>query len=149
MRGGELKMKKVLFVLIALCFVSSLAFAEDVAKPIAVTDTNPVVVTTPTAVTTPEATVLKGDVIDNMCAGMNKDNLADFVKTHTKECALKPACIDSGYSIFADGKLYKFDKDSNVKVAEFLKVTDSKLQVTVTAKQVGDELNLVSIENQK
>ena len=143
-------MKKILFVLIVLCFVSSLAFAEDVAKPVAATDTNPIVATTPTATTTttPEATVLKGDVIDNMCAGMNKDNLADFVKTHTKECALKPACIDSGYSIFADGKLYKFDKDSNAKVGEFLKVADSKLQVTVTAKQVGDELSLVSIENQ-
>lgn len=141
-------MKKVLFVLIVLCFVSSLAFAEDVATPVAATDTNPIVATTPTAATTPEATVLKGDVIDNMCAGMNKDNLADFVKTHTKECALKPACIDSGYSIFADGKLYKFDKDSNAKVAEFLKKADSKLQVTITAKQVGDELSLVSIENQ-
>jgi hypothetical protein len=129
-------MKKVLFVLLALCFVSSLAFAQDMAK------------VATTTVTTPEAMVIKGDVIDNMCAGANKDNLAEFVKTHTKECTLKPGCMDSGYSIFADGKLYAFDKESSAKVAEFLKKADSKLQVTVTAKQVGDELNLVSIENQ-
>ena len=116
-------MKKILFVLIALCFVSSLAFAEDM--------------------------VLKGDVIDNMCAGANQATLAEFVKTHTKGCALMPSCIDSGYSIFANGKLYKFDKDSNAKVVEFLKKADSKLQVAVTAKQVGDELSLLSIENQK
>ena len=116
-------MKKILFVLIALCFVSSLAFAEDM--------------------------ILKGDVIDNMCAGADKAALAESVKTHTKECALMPSCMESGYSIFADGKLYKFDKDSNVKVVEFLKKADSKLQVTVTTKQVGDELSLVSIENQK
>lgn len=114
-------MKKVLFVLIVLCFVSSLAFAEDAAAPAATTASEATAVTTATtatAATTPEVLTLKGDVIDN------------------------------GYSIFADGKLYRFDKDSNAKVAEFLKVADSKLQVTVTAKQVGDELNLVSIENQ-
>jgi hypothetical protein len=92
---------------------------------------------------------LRGYVIDNMCAGANKDNLAEFVKTHTKECTLKPGCMASGYSIFADGRLYAFDKDSSAKVAEFLKQADSKLQVTITAKQVGDELSLVSIDNQK
>lgn len=156
-------MKKILFVLIALCFVNSLAFAEDAATTAAPTDTaavaaspvataevavSPEVSATPAAEVAPAELTLKGDVIDNMCAGMNKDNLALFVKTHSKECTLKPACMESGYSIFSDGKLYRFDKESNAKVAEFLKTADSKLQVAVTAKQVGDELNLVSIENQ-
>jgi len=137
-------MKKILFALMALCFVSSLAFAQDMDKPV---DTTTAVTA---AATIPETTVvLKGDIIDNMCAGTNKANLAEFVKTHTKECALMPNCQASGYSIFADGKLYAFDKDSNAKVAEFLKNADSKLQVTVTAKQVGDELNLISIKNQE
>ena len=154
-------MKKVLFVLMALCFVSSLAFAADTASNVVADQVTPVATTVTTttpaattmakdvAVTTPEVMTLKGDVIDNICAGANKANLAEFVKTHTKECTLKPGCIDSGYSIFADGKLYAFDKDSNVKVGEFLKKADSKLQVSITAKQVGDELSLVSIENQK
>jgi len=154
-------MKKVLFVLMAFCFVSSLAFAaESIATTVATDPTITVATTTettttatapvatPSAVTIPEAIVLKGDVIDNLCAGTNKNTLAEFVKTHTKACALMPGCIDSGYSIFADGKLYAFDKDSSAKVAEFLKKADSKLQVTITAKQVGDELNLVSIKNQ-
>ncbi len=164
-------MKKVLFVLFVLCFVSSLAFAAESAATTATMDatttaativtTDPTTaaattVTTSTAIATPvvipvatsEAIVLKGDVIDKMCAGANKDKLAEFVKTHTKECALMPGCIESGYSIFAEGKLYAFDKDSGVKVAEFLKQADSKLQVVITAKQVGDELSLVSIENQ-
>ena len=146
-------MKKVLFGLMVLCFVSSLASAQDMSGSTAkTTDTTTVAtttVTTNTSVTTAETVVLKGDVIDNMCAGANKDTLAEFVKTNTKECTLKPACMGSGYSIFADGKLYAFDKDSNAKVVEFLKKADSKLQVTVTAKQVGDELSLVSIENQE
>ena len=138
-------MKKILFVLLALCFVSSLAFAADMAKPAATT--TPTTSSATTTVTKTEAMTLKGDIIDNMCAGANKDTLAEFVKTHTKECAI--SCMSSGYSIFANGKLYKFDKDSSAKVGEFLQKADSKLQVTVTAKQVGDELNLVSIENQK
>ena len=158
---------KALFVFMILCWVSSLAFAADSTVTTAITDTNTSVstevstaavaqvttpvaasVTTDAAVAMPETMVLNGDVIDNLCAGANKDKLAEFVKTHTKECTLKPGCIDSGYSIFANGKLYAFDKDSSTKVAEFLKNADSKLQVTVTAKQVGDELSLVSIENQ-
>lgn len=135
-------MKKIIFVLIALCFVSSFAFAEDIAQPVVATEAAPV----ETAAVEPM--VLKGDVVDNLCAVANKDTLAEYVKTETKECALKPECVDSGYSILADGKLYAFDKDSSAKVAEFLKNADSKLQVTVTAKQVGEELSLSSIENQ-
>jgi hypothetical protein len=135
MRGGELKIRKVLFVLFALCFVSSLAFAQEAAAPV--------------AAATPEAMVLKGYIIDNRCASANNaDTLGEFVKTHTKQCALTPVCVESGYSIYADGVLTAFDKDSSAKVAEFLKKADSKLQVTVTAKQVGDALSLVSIENQ-
>ena len=141
-------MKKVLFVLMALCFVSSLAFAQEATKPVAVTTAANTSIATAANTAAVEVMVLKGDVIDNNCADANKGTLAEFVKTHTKECALKPVCMNSGYSIFANGKLYKFDKDSSAKVAEFLKKADSKLQVTVTAKQVGDELNLVSIENQ-
>jgi len=124
----------------AICLVSSLAFAAGETSSAAVS--KPVEVAVKTV-------MLKGDIIDNMCAGAHKDVLADFVKTHTKQCAIAPGCIDSGYSIFADGKLYKFDKDSNAKIVEFLKKEDSKLQVVVAAKEVGGELSLVSIENQK
>ncbi|MDD5130976.1 MAG: hypothetical protein PHS66_08040 [Candidatus Omnitrophica bacterium] len=152
-----MKMKKILFVLMALCLASSLAFAaEEAATVAATTDTAAAVAPEVAAADMPAAAaaaseemMVKGDIIDNMCAGANKDKIAEFVKTHTKECALQPACIESGYSIFADGKLYAFDKVSSAKVAEFLKQADSKLQVAITAKQVGDELSLVSIENQK
>ena len=140
-------MKKILFMLIALCFVTSLALAQDTTQTAATTTATTTTTTTTVATPVVETMMLSGVIIDNTCAGANKDTLADFVKTHTKECALK--CIDSGYSIFANGKLSKFDKDSSVKVGEFLKNADSKLEVSVTAKQVGDELSLVSIENQK
>jgi hypothetical protein len=96
-----------------------------------------------------EVMTLKGTIIDNRCAGMNKDNLADFIKTHTKQCALMPDCVASGYSLFVDGKLHKFDQASNKKVEEFLKKDESKLEVVVKTEKVGEELKLVSIENQK
>ena len=133
-------MKKFVFIAILLCVATSLAFAAEQTVTTTTTTTVPVVAAA-------ETVTLTGDVIDNMCANANKDLLANFVKTHTKQCAL--SCIDSGYAIFADGKLTKFDKESNAKIAEFLKKEDSKLQVVVTAKKVGEELSLVSIENQK
>jgi len=128
-------MKKLLLLSMFICF-ASLAFAAEAP------------VMTPTTTTT-EIT-LTGTIIDNMCAAAQKpEALSDFVKTHTKECTLLPACVASGYSIFADGKLYKFDKDSNAKIEAFLKKEDSKLAVVVTAKNVNGELSLVTIENQK
>lgn len=132
-------MKKLLLIAILLCVATSLAFAEQTATT--------VTTTAPAATTTTETVALTGTVIDNSCAGANQADLANFVKTHTKQCAL--SCVASGYAIFADGKLYQFDKDSNAKVAEYLKKEDSKLQVVVTAKKAGEELSLVSIENQK
>ena len=91
----------------------------------------------------------KGEIVDNMCAAENKDNLAEFVKTHTKECALMSDCVASGYSIFADGKLHKFDQGSTKKIEEFLRKPARKLQADVKAERVGKELKLVSIENQE
>lgn len=125
-------MKKLFLGIITLCFTVSLAFAQETA---------------PTNIS--ETVTLKGYIIDNMCASAHKGNLADFVKNHTKECTLMPQCVASGYSIFADGKLYKFDQASNVTIEYFLKKKDSKVQVVVVAKKAGEELSLLSIENQK
>ena len=95
-----------------------------------------------------ENMTLKGTIIDVKCAEANKANLSNFIKTHPKECAMAPACAASGYAIYTNEKLLmKFDKASCAKVTEFLKKTDSTLNVTVVAKQVGCELNLASIEN--
>jgi len=96
-----------------------------------------------------EAMTYTGTIIDTACATAHKAGLAEFVKTHPKECALAEACMASGYNIYANGKLYKFDKASSDKVAEFLKKADSKLEVTVSAEEVNGELRLLSIENQK
>lgn len=124
-------MKKLFLVIIALCAVTSLSFAQGTMR-------------------TAETVTLQGVVIDNSCVSSQKpENLAGFVKTHTKECALKPASVASGYSIFSDGKLYKFNEASNTMVEQFLKKEENTLQVEVTASKAGEELILVSIKNQK
>ncbi len=118
-----------------LCLVTSVGFAADM---------------TLTATVRIDSMMLKGDIIDNLCAGSkNPAELGNFVKTHTKGCALMPACVKSGYSIFAEDKLYKFDAASNAEIAEFLRKPESKLQVVVMVKKNDGELSLVSIENQK
>ncbi|MCX5687345.1 MAG: hypothetical protein NTV71_01665 [Candidatus Omnitrophica bacterium] len=125
-------MKKIFCFAILACFVVSMAFAGE------------------TPAKFEKTLMLKGYIIDNKCASsQNKNQLSDFVKTHTKECALLPKCAASGYSIFSDGKLLKFDKASSAKVEIFLKRPDSKLQVMVTAELEGKELGLISIENQQ
>lgn len=139
-------MKKLGLMVLGLCFCSGLVFAQanvTAVKPVAAA---PVAA----APVKEEIVTLKGDIIDNACASAQKaDKLAEFVKTHTKACALMAPCVLSGYSIYADGKLSKFDKVSNAKIEDFLKKKESKLQVVVKAKKIGDMLSLESIENQK
>ncbi len=119
-------MRKIAILGLVLCFMLSLAFAQE------------------------KATItIKGVIIDNLCASSQKiEALPEFVKAHTKECALMPGCVASGYSIFFDSKLMRFDKKSNAKIKRFLSNPASKLQVVIEAKKVGDTLSLVSIENQ-
>ncbi len=120
-------MKKLALVVLALCFAASFVYAQEGAMADTVT--------------------LNGIIVDNMCAGAHSADIAEFVKTHPKSCALMPECEASGYSIFTDGALMSFDKDSSAKIAEFLKKEDSSLEVTVVAKKGDKELSLVSIAN--
>jgi hypothetical protein len=128
-------MKKLILLALAVCFVTSWAFAQEAVTTTTTTTTAPAITTV----------TLNGDIIDNMCANANKGKLAEFVKTHTKECVL--SCASSGYAIVSDGKLYLLDTPSSIKVEEFLKNPESKLQVEVTALQTGDKLSLISIKN--
>jgi hypothetical protein len=126
-REGVRGMKRILGLIVLLTFASSVALAQPVVK----------------------IETIKGTIIDNACAHAQKGkNLDEFVKTHTKQCTLMPQCIESGYSIYSNSKLTRFDKESNLKIVEFLKNPESKLHVEITAHKKGDMLSLVSIRNQ-
>ncbi len=94
--------------------------------------------------------VMEGYVIDSKCATANEADLGTFVTTHTKECALMPACAASGYNLYSGGQLWKFDKESSEKVHEFLMKPDSKTHVSVEMEHgKGNMIKLMSIENAK
>ena len=96
----------------------------------------------------PATMTMEGYIIDTRCATANQATLADFVKTHPKDCTMAPACSASGYNIYSNGKLYKFDKDSSDKVYDFLGKPDSTLSVKAEVEMgPGDTVKLVSIEN--
>lgn len=148
-------MKKAVFLLIGILFAATMAFAQGneapAMPPIPPIESGEVAVPeAPMAPPAPaeEVLTITGDIIDNMCADANKEKLEDFVKTHTKECATMPMCAASGYSIYSNGNLMKFNTESNLKIEEFLRKPESKLQVVIEAKKTGDILSLVSINNQ-
>lgn len=90
---------------------------------------------------------LQGVIVDNMCADGEKNNLANFIKVHDKACALQKECQASGYSLYLNGKIEKFDEKSNEVIKDFLGREESRLTVEVTVKRKGDRLSLIDIAN--
>jgi len=128
-------MKKTVFMLGMAVLLAGGVVAQQAEMPVASKD---------------ELVTMTGVVVDNMCAGSQRpEKLAEFVKSHSKECALAPACAASGSSIFARGQLWKFDEASSGRIEDFLKNAESKLQVVVDARKTGDILTLVAIRNQE
>lgn len=118
-------MNKLIVLVLSLCLVAGIAFAQ-----------------------TAGSVTLKGYIVDNKCAsGQDAAGMEEFVKNHPKSCALLPACVASGYAIYAEHMLQAFDTASNAKVEEFLKKEDSSMLVEVTANKNGDKLELISITN--
>lgn len=132
-------MKKMIGLTVLLGMFVSGAYAEDSMKKAA---------SAAPAQKAAQEMTYTGDIIDNRCAKLNKKGLSAFVPAHTKECALMPACIKSGYSIYTkEGELIGFTEKSNKLIEEFLRKPDSKLQVTIKAKKARKNLSLISIQN--
>ena len=92
---------------------------------------------------------LTGYMIDNSCAANHaKDKtFATWVKTHGTSCAMMEACEKSGYAVFADDKLYKFDDTGNSSAEALLKATKSKKGLHVKAEGTldGDTLKVTKL----
>ncbi len=91
-------------------------------------------------------TTLVGHLTDVKCGQTFKS--ADDAKNHTKSCALMPACAKSGYALFVDGKLIKFDAQGSKTAKKFLKSlkTERDIKVKVTGKLNGEQLIVSSIK---
>lgn len=123
-------MKRGLIVCAAVMLVAGLSWSVEAKK------------------TAPKETVMQGTLIDNQCVSAHQADLAEFVKTYTKECALLPECVKSGYSLIAaDGTVRRFTKKSNAGIVEYLNEENSRLNVEVTVTKAGRWLKLVSIKS--
>jgi len=92
---------------------------------------------------------LTGYLTDNACAASHvaDKTLATWVKTHGTSCAGMESCEKSGYAVFADDKLYKFDDNGNNSVADLLKNTKSKkgLHIKVEGTVDGDTIKVTKL----
>ena len=128
-------MKRTIAMALTIIFIASIAAFAAVEKPKATKDTRPTM-------------VLTGTIIDNTCANGHKADLKAFIKTHTKDCALLPSCIASGYSLYTDkGELIPFNKGSYGKIVSFLKEKNSKLRVKVEVVRDNKAIMIKSIKN--
>lgn len=91
---------------------------------------------------------ITGTIIDNRNAEKYHDKLDRFIPMYPKMEAVLPINAQTGYSVYSDGELYKFDEDSNKRIIEFLKKRENILKVVVRAKEKNGKLELLSIKNQ-
>ncbi len=92
---------------------------------------------------------LDGYMIDNACASSHatEATFGTWVETHKTSCASMAACEKSGYAVYANKKLYKFDDAGNTSAVELLKNTKSKqgLHVKVEGTIDGDTIKVTKI----
>jgi len=99
---------------------------------------------------TDDAITLDGAIVDCNTMATYNDKINSYLDTYTKQDALKPTAVESGYGIFLEDDFMKFDKPSDAKIVEFLKKPKSTLQVVVQVMvDENDILSLVSIENKQ
>ena len=92
---------------------------------------------------------LDGYLIDNACAATAtaEKPLGTWVKDHPPSCATMEDCEKSGYAVYADSKLYKFDAAGNTSAKELLKATKSKkgLRIKVEGTIDGDTIKVTKL----
>ena len=92
---------------------------------------------------------LDGYMIDNACASSHATDktFGTWVQTHGTSCATMENCEKSGYAVYADDKLYKFDDAGNTSAEELLKTTKSKkgLHVKVEGTVDGDMIKVTKL----
>jgi len=96
-----------------------------------------------------KSVTLTGYLIDNACAASHATDktFGTWIKTHPTSCAQMESCEKSGYAVFANNKLYKFDESGNTSAEELLKNTKSKkgLHVKVEGTVDGDMVKVTKL----
>lgn len=92
----------------------------------------------------------RGYIVDRQCADSVREDSdpRSFIQHHTKDCALMPNCRAKGYSLYADGKWFDFDKRGNQLAIQLLQRSKRKsgFYVDVTGSAQGKVLRVENIK---
>jgi len=95
------------------------------------------------------AAELEGLLMDKMCSAKVASEGVKAAKMHTRDCALMPNCVSSGFGVVtADGKFHPLDAKGNEKAEAALKASKKKddLRVKVTGEQEDAAFRVVSLK---
>ena len=93
---------------------------------------------------------VEGFVVDIACLRKYSAREAfDRASRHTRDCALMPHCIESGFGVVTDGgQLVPLDTAATMEVVDVLRRTDasSGIRIRVHRKREGEEMRTRSVE---
>ena len=96
------------------------------------------------------AAEVEGFLVDRACsAKIAPTNDQKAAAAHTRQCALMPDCVKSGYGVLtADGKFITFDAAGNTKAEAALKASKKpdNLKVQVSGTQTGTTMKVTSVK---
>ena len=104
------------------------------------------------------AAQFQGILMDQMCSSKAEVRIVSgprleggmiVAEAHTRECALMPACVKSGYGVFTyDNKFLKFDPAGSRKALAALKASkkEDNLKVEVMGELQGDTIKVASLK---
>jgi len=92
----------------------------------------------------------RGYITDKQCADSVREdsNPKDYLKHHTKDCALMPNCRAKGYVLYTDHQWLALDKRGNEQAIGVLKASknNSGLYAEVTGTKKGNALAVRTIK---
>ena len=102
---------------------------------------------------------IKGVLMDQMCSGKADLRISGatgnlvggriVAEAHTRECALKPACQESGYGVYTDdNKFLRFDRGGDRKALAAIKASSKldDLEVEVTGEVKDDSIKVTTLK---
>ena len=94
------------------------------------------------------AAEFEGILIDKACSASAVKGGEKAALAHTRDCALMPNCVKSGYGIYMNDKFIPFDAAGNKKALAALKASTKpdNLRVQVSGEQTG---NLIKVQSLK
>lgn len=94
------------------------------------------------------AAEFEGILVDRACSASVVKGGEKAALAHTRDCALMPNCVKSGYGIYMNNKFIPFDAAGNKQALAALKASNKpdSLRVKVTGEQSGNLLKVQSLK---